>query len=85
MEIPPNTPIHPNPPPLINVKGNHREMGRQIGEATVAQVVHSLENAHILLAAAYEQLELTWDGARIQASKYMPFAQERYPQYVEEL
>lgn len=52
MEIPPNTPIHPNPPPLVSIKGSHREMGRQIGEATVAKVVHSLENAHILLAAA---------------------------------
>jgi len=85
MEIPPNTPLHPNPPPLITVSGTHREMGRQIGEATVTQVMHSLENARVLLAAAYEQLELTWEGARIQASKYMPFAQERFPQYVEEL
>lgn len=85
MEITPNTPLHPNPPPLINVSGTHREMGRQIGESTVSQVIHSLENAHILLAAAYEKLELTWEGARIQASKYIPFAQERYPQYVEEL
>jgi isopenicillin-N N-acyltransferase-like protein len=85
MEIPPNTPLHPNPPPLITVSGTHREMGRQIGESTVNQVNHSLEDAHILLAAAYEKLELTWEGARIQASKYMPFAQERYPQYVEEL
>ena len=65
MEIPPNTPRHPDPPPLITISGTHREMGRQIGEATVAQVMHSLENAHILLAAAYEQLELTWEGARI--------------------
>lgn len=85
MDIPPNTPLHPNPPPLITVSGTHREMGRQIGEATIAQVEHSVENARVLLAAAYEQLELTWEGARIQASKYMPFAQERFPQYVEEL
>lgn len=34
---------------------------------------------------SYEQLELTWEGAKIQARKYMPFAQERYPQYVEEI
>jgi len=60
-------------------------MGRQIGEACTTQVRHSVENARRLLASAYEQLELTWEGARIQARKYFPFAQERYPQYVEEL
>jgi isopenicillin-N N-acyltransferase-like protein len=30
-------------------------------------------------------LELTWEGAQIQASKYIPFTRERYPQYVEEM
>jgi len=78
-------PLHPNPPPLIRVKGSHREMGRQIGEAIASKVRHSLENARTLIDGTYEVLELTWEGARIQASKYMPFAQERYPQYLEEL
>lgn len=79
-----DTPIHPNPPPLIRVSGTHREMGRQIGEACRQQVLHSIENARALLAEAYHELELTWEGAQIQARKYLPFAQERYPQYVEE-
>ena len=78
-------PPHPNPPPLIRVSGTHREMGRQIGEACTPQVLHSMENARKLFEDAYEQLELTWEGAKIQARKYMPFAQERYPQYVEEI
>jgi isopenicillin-N N-acyltransferase-like protein len=60
-------------------------MGRQIGEACAPQVRRSIENARALLEKAYEKLELTWSGAQIQARKYMPFAQERYPQYVEEL
>lgn len=77
--------LHPNPPPLVRVSGTHREMGRQIGEACRKQVQHSIENGHSLLADAYEQLELTWESAQIQARKYIPFAQERYPQYVEEL
>jgi isopenicillin-N N-acyltransferase-like protein len=77
--------IHPNPLPLIHISGSHREMGRQMGEASANMVRHSLENAHRLLDSAYEQLQLSWDGAIIQARKYMPFAQERYPQYVEEL
>ncbi|MCS7009822.1 MAG: C45 family peptidase, partial [Anaerolineales bacterium] len=78
-------PLHPNPPPLIRVSGTHREIGRQIGEACRPQVQHSVENARALIAEAYSQLELTWEGAQIQARKYLPFVQERYPQYVEEL
>ncbi len=79
------TPVHPNPPPLVRVSGTHREMGRQIGEACRRQVQHGIENARALIAEAYPQLELTWEGAQIQARKYIPFAQERYSQYVEEL
>lgn len=79
------TPLHPNPPPLIRVSGTHREIGRQIGEACTPQVLHGLENARQLFEDSYEQLELTWEGAKIQARKYMPFAQERYPQYIEEI
>ena len=85
MTLQENIPIHPNPPPLIKVKGSHREIGRQIGEACAQQVCHSIENAHALIASTYSILELTWEGAQIQASKYIPFAQERYPQYMDEL
>ncbi|MFC2065327.1 C45 family autoproteolytic acyltransferase/hydrolase [Chloroflexota bacterium] len=85
MQIPPNTPIHTEPPLLLTVKGSHLQMGQQIGEGASQQVKHSIENARIMLDSAYQKLRLTWDRARIQASKYMPFAQERYPQYVEEL
>jgi len=76
---------HHTPPPFIRVGGTHREIGRQIGEACTVQIRRSVENAHLLLASAYENLQLTWDGAQIQARKYLPFAQERYPQYVEEM
>jgi isopenicillin-N N-acyltransferase-like protein len=79
------SPVYSTPPPLIRVTGSHRNMGRQIGETCAAQVRHSIENVRLLLDSAYEQLELTWVGAEIQARKYMPFVQERYPQYVEEL
>ncbi|HSQ39428.1 MAG TPA: C45 family peptidase [Anaerolineales bacterium] len=80
-----NTPIHPNPPPLIRISGTHREMGRQFGEAGKKQIEHSIENARNLLQMAYTELALTWEGAQIQARKFLPFAQERYPQYVEEM
>lgn len=85
-EIPiPNTILHNAPPPLIEVAGTHREMGRQIGEARRDQVQHSVENARQLIEQSYSALELTWDGARIQARKYLPFAEERYAQYVDEM
>lgn len=79
------TVTHPNPPPLIEVKGSHREIGRQIGEAVRPLIEHSIHNARSLVESTYDNLQLTWDGAQIQARKYMPFAQERYPQYVDEL
>jgi isopenicillin-N N-acyltransferase-like protein len=60
-------------------------MGRQLGEACTSQVRHSIQNAHNLIESAYEELQLNWEGARIQARKYIPFVQERYPRYVEEL
>jgi isopenicillin-N N-acyltransferase-like protein len=77
--------IHTTPPPLVRVAGSNREMGRQIGEACTQQVKHSIENARTLIEGTYDQLLLDWNGAKIQARKYIPFAQERYPQYVEEL
>jgi isopenicillin-N N-acyltransferase-like protein len=71
--------------PIIYVQGNHLEIGQQIGEAMRPQIQHSVENARVLLQKAYDQLQLTWDGASIQARKYMLFAEEHLPQYVEEL
>src|SRR5512134_3224382 len=81
----PNTPVHNSPPPLVEVAGTHHEIGCQIGEARREQVQHSIENAHALIDQSYNSLELTWAGARIQSRKYLPFAEERYPQYIDEM
>lgn len=81
----PETPIHNAAPPLIEIRGSHREMGRQMGEAAREQAQRSVANARILIDSAYDTLELTWQGAQIQARKCLPFAEERYPQYVEEM
>jgi isopenicillin-N N-acyltransferase-like protein len=77
--------VHNSPPIFVQVKGSHRQIGQQIGEALKEQVRHSLENAHVLLDSTFTDLELTWEGAKIQAKKYNPFAQERYPQYMDEM
>lgn len=71
--------------PIVYVQGNNLEIGQQIGEAMRPQIQHSVENAKILLQKAYDQLQLTWEGASIQARKYMLFAEEHLPLYVEEL
>jgi isopenicillin-N N-acyltransferase-like protein len=71
--------------PLVEVRGSHREIGRQMGEACRQQVKHSIETARKLLNDTYDQLQLTWESAQIQSHKYMPYAEERYPQYVEEM
>lgn len=76
---------HHTAAPLVYVKGTHREIGRQIGEAFPDRVRHSIENARTLIEQTRDQLQLTWGAAQIQAQKYTPFAQERYPQYIEEL
>jgi len=81
----PNTILHDSPPPLVEVSGTHREMGRQVGEARREQVQHSIENARVLIDQSYNTLELTWGGAQMQSRKYLPFAEERYPQYVDEM
>jgi isopenicillin-N N-acyltransferase-like protein len=71
--------------PIVNVHGTHYEMGCQIGEDRREQIHHSLQNARDLIQGTYNYLELTWEGATIQARKYMPFAEEAYPNYVDEI
>ena len=70
---------------VINIYGSHRQMGQQIGEAFPAKLAHSIENAKKLLSDAYDDIQLNWEGAQIQSRKYIPFAEERYPQYIEEM
>ncbi len=80
-----DAPPHDGPPPIVYVSGTHREIGQQIGEGRRERVRHSVESSRKLLAKAYPELKLTWEAAQIQARKYLPFAQEAYPQYIEEM
>lgn len=73
------------PMKLVCVSGGHREMGQQIGEACTEEIHRMLEVYRASLQTAYDTLHLTWDEARLQASKYYPFTQEHTPRYVEEL
>ncbi len=80
-----DTLFYKNPPPIVYASGSHLEMGRQIGEACRGLIQRSVTNAQVLIDSAHSQLQLTWEGALIQARKYIPFIEERYPQYVEEM
>lgn len=71
--------------PMVRVKGNHRQMGRQIGEAMAPQIHAMLATYKYHFRTAYNELDMTWEAAMLQARKYYPFAQEYTPQYVEEL
>lgn len=82
---PQNTTIHNNPPLYIEVSGSHREMGRQIGEAGREPIQKSVDNARTLINSSADTLQLDWEQAKLQSRKYLPFAEERYPQYVDEL
>jgi isopenicillin-N N-acyltransferase-like protein len=77
--------VHSNPLPIIKVKGTHCEIGRQIGEAFRAQIQNHISNTKELIRLTYSTLELDWAGARMQGRKYLPFAQERFPQYIDEI
>jgi len=76
---------HTKSVPLLSVKGTHTSIGQQIGEAQKQAIRNSIENARVLIEAIQDDLHLSWEGAQTQASKYMPFVQERYPQYLDEL
>jgi isopenicillin-N N-acyltransferase-like protein len=89
-ERPPTSPSQDNgkhtaAPPFLRVAGTHRQIGQQIGKACCQQVHHSIESARNLIESVRSDLQLDWIGARIQSRKYIPFVQERYPQYLEEL
>lgn len=71
--------------PIITVQGSHLQIGQQIGEAFRENIQHGIENAHRLIDETTAQLHLNWDGAQIQSQKYLPYAEERYSKYVDEM
>ena len=76
---------HSKAAPIVKVQGTHTSIGQQIGESQRSAIKHSIENARILIESIQDDLHLSWEGAKNQASKYLPFVQERYPQYLDEL
>jgi isopenicillin-N N-acyltransferase-like protein len=72
--------------PLVRVHGSHGEMGLQIGRDRSSQVQAQIKMYQRLFSEAAAKLGIaSWDEALLQAHKYLPFAEESTPQYVEEL
>jgi isopenicillin-N N-acyltransferase-like protein len=70
---------------IITVKGTHLGIGQQIGEACREEIQRMLAVYRSGFETAYDELQLTWDEAILQARKYYPFAEESMPQYVAEV
>lgn len=71
----PNTPL-----PLIEARGTHREVGRQIGE-------QCRERIQSMCAALRDELPpgVTWEAMLKQSRLYLAHSRAVYPQYIEEL
>jgi isopenicillin-N N-acyltransferase-like protein len=72
--------------PSVYVAGTHYEMGKQIG-ADRKQVIQQMVGVYRrYFGQQGEKIGIAdWDEAILQARKYLPFAEESVPQYVEEL
>ena len=66
--------------PMIEARGSHREVGRQIGQQCQVQIQKTLANLRNDLPTG-----VTWDEMLRESRSYLQFSVEVYPQYIEEL
>jgi isopenicillin-N N-acyltransferase-like protein len=66
--------------PVIRVQGTHREVGRQIGEATRPTLQRMVAQLRDDLPAG-----ISWQRMLEQGRLYLAYSRDAYPQYVEEL
>jgi isopenicillin-N N-acyltransferase-like protein len=70
---------------VVDVSGDHLQIGQQIGEACAPQIRQMLTTYRELIETSYDRLKLNWEKALLQARKYQPFVAEHTPQYLREL
>jgi isopenicillin-N N-acyltransferase-like protein len=66
--------------PIVEVRGTHREVGRQIGERMKPTLQRMLPQLREDLPAG-----VTWSDMLQQGQLYLSYSRAAYPQYVEEL
>ena len=72
--------------PIVYVEGSHEQMGFQLGRDRATQVHSMIEMYRRLFVEAASKLGLhSWEEAILHAHKYLPFAEESTPQYVNEM
>jgi isopenicillin-N N-acyltransferase like protein len=72
--------------PIIYVQGSHYQMGQQVGEDRREVIHRTLATYRGLFQSEADRLHIySWEEAILHARKYLPFAEESVPQYVEEL
>ncbi len=68
--------------PLIEIRGSPMERGRHQGEGARAQILLALTRYCEVIPKA---IDLSWEAAQRQARKFLPYAEEAFPQFVAEL
>ncbi len=73
-----------SPPSLgvIQIKGSPRERGQQQGENARFQIQRALDRYREIIPKA---TKLTWEGALREARKFLPYGEEAFPRFVEEI
>jgi isopenicillin-N N-acyltransferase-like protein len=72
----------PHTLPLVEIEGSSRSRGQQQGEGARAQVLSALDRYREILRKA---LNLPWENALREARKFLPYGEEAFPEFVEEI
>jgi isopenicillin-N N-acyltransferase like protein len=76
----------PQPQPralsVIEIDGGPRQRGRQQGAGARPQILRALSRYREVIPKA---IQLSWDKALRDARKFLPYAEEAFPQFVEEV
>ncbi len=67
---------------LIEIRGSPQQRGRLQGEGARPQILRALARYREVLPAA---IKMAWDDGQREARKFLPYAEEAFPQFVEEL
>jgi len=68
--------------PIIEIKGNPRERGRQQGEGARPQILNALTLYREILP---QEMKIIWEEGLREARKFLPYSEEAFPHFVEEL
>lgn len=72
--------------PVVYVGGGHYDMGLQIGQQCRSQVQVMTDHYRCAFESAADELGIaSWSEAVLHARKYLPFAEEATPQYLDEM